>query len=88
MPDHWHGLIELEDAELGHVVRRFKSFATKAVNARGRRAYPVWQKGFHDAGLRQVEDARAAARYLVANPVRAGLAVTVNDYPYWNAVWL
>ena len=88
MPDHWHGLIELEDAELGHVVRRFKSFATKAVNARGRRAYPVWQKGFHDAGLRQAEDARAAARYLVANPVRAGLAVTVNDYPYWNAVWL
>jgi hypothetical protein len=52
------------------------------------RQYPVWQKTFHDAGLREDDDVKAAARYLVANPVRAGLAECVGDYPYWNAVWL
>jgi len=30
----------------------------------------------------------AVARYVVANPVRAGLADSVLAYPYWNAVWL
>ena len=88
MPDHWHGLIELHHGELASAVRRFKSFATKELNRRKRRHSPVWQKGFHDAGLRSDEDVRAAARYVVANPVRAGLVDRVNDYPYWNAVWL
>jgi putative transposase len=31
---------------------------------------------------------RAIARYVVANPLRAGLAGTIGDYPYWDAVWL
>ncbi len=28
-----------------------------------------------------------AARYIIANPVRAGLVYSVRDYPYWDAVW-
>ena len=48
----------------------------------------LWQAGFHDRALRAEVDVRAAARYLVANPLRAGLVVSVGDYPYWNAIWL
>ncbi|MGF6711586.1 putative transposase [Luteibacter sp. W1I16] len=88
MPDHWHGLVELHDGDLSKVVGRFKSLATKAMKKHRHRQYPVWQKTFHDTGLRRDDDVRAAARYLVANPVRAGLAQCVGDYPYWNAVWL
>ncbi|MFA6232361.1 MAG: hypothetical protein WC617_19640 [Rhodanobacter sp.] len=48
-----------------------------------------WERSFHDhAPLRADEDITCVARYLVANPVRAGLADGVLAYPYWNAVWL
>ncbi|WP_132146983.1 REP-associated tyrosine transposase [Luteibacter rhizovicinus] len=87
MPDHWHGLIELHEGDLSKAIRRFKSHVTRAVRATGRR-YPVWQKTFHDSALRRDRDVRQAARYLVANPIRAGLVDRVGDYPYWNAVWL
>jgi len=49
---------------------------------------PVWQRGFHDHALRAEEDIVGVARYLVANPLRAGLCDKIGNYPYWNAQWL
>jgi hypothetical protein len=48
----------------------------------------VWAPTFHDHALRKDEDLLQAARYIVMNPVRAGLSRRVGDYPYWNCVWL
>jgi len=28
------------------------------------------------------------ARYIVANPLRAGLVERIGDYPLWDATWL
>jgi putative transposase len=47
----------------------------------------VWDVGFHDRAVRQDDDLVDMARYLVLNPVRAGLVRRVRDYPYWGAVW-
>ena len=30
----------------------------------------------------------AVVRYVLLNPVRAGLVLRVGAYPYWNAVWV
>jgi hypothetical protein len=30
----------------------------------------------------------AVARYIVANPLRAGLCRHLGDYPLWDSVWL
>ena len=49
---------------------------------------PVWANGFHDRALRHENEVRAAARYLVLNPVRAGLVRSAAQYPYWDAVWV
>jgi len=88
MPDHWHGLVRLEeDGDLSKAVAKMKSLVTKSLRAAGRDS-PVWQRAFHDRALRQDEDLRAMARYVVANPVRAGLVSRVGDYPYWDAVWV
>jgi hypothetical protein len=38
--------------------------------------------------VRSDEDVQAIARYIVANPIRAGLVKRVGDYPFWNAIWL
>ena len=83
MPDHLHWLLQLEaDTSLSAVVG-----AVKAVTAHGLGAR-VWQGGFHDHALRQEEDLAKLARYIVANPLRAGLVQRVGDYPHWDAVWL
>ena len=48
----------------------------------------VWQKGFHDRAVRREEDIQAVARYMVMNPVRAGIVKRIWDYPLWDAVWV
>ncbi|MFK5927062.1 MAG: hypothetical protein QM483_10570 [Desulfuromusa sp.] len=57
------------------------------VVSRPRMDEPIWQKGYHDHALRDDEDLRQVARYIVANPVRAGLVVRAIDYSHWDAEW-
>ena len=49
---------------------------------------PIWQAGYYDHALRIEEDIQTVARYIVANPIRAGLVQKIADYPHWDAVWL
>jgi REP element-mobilizing transposase RayT len=88
MPDHWHGLLRLGDEPLGRVMNRFKACVSRALHASCGLEGPPWERSFHDHALRVEEDVRMAARYIVANPVRAGLVDSVLAYPYWDAVWL
>ncbi len=88
MPDHWHGLIALgERDDLSTIMNRFKSLVSKRLG-HGMKKPCIWARGFHDHALRHDEDLPTTARYIMANPVRAGLVEHVNDYPYWNATWL
>lgn len=87
MPDHWHGLLQLgQAARLSGQVQRLKSNSARGLPSDVTR--PVWARGFHDHALRREEDVRAIARYIVMNPVRAGIASSPRFYPYWNAAWL
>jgi len=88
MPDHLHWLVELRAVTLKTLMRRFKSRSTVLVNRACGRRGKLWQQGFHDRALRREEDIRAIARYIVANPIRAGLVMKAGDYPHWDAVWL
>ncbi len=90
MPDHLHWLLELQaNATLPQAVGRFKSSASAAINqACATPGLPRWQKGFHDRALRQEEDLPNLARYVIANPVRAGLVERAGHYAHWDAIWL
>lgn len=89
MPDHWHGLIQLPPSTvLGRCVNSAKSRSAIAVNRRFDRNGQVWNRGYHDHALRKEENLQEVARYIVANPLRAGLVSTIKDYPFWDAVWL
>ncbi|WP_407292245.1 REP-associated tyrosine transposase [Stutzerimonas zhaodongensis] len=89
MPDHLHWLIGLGSAPLPKVIQRLKSRSAIAINRiTGRTGTRIWQRGFHDRALRQEDDLLATARYIVANPLRAGLVNRIGDYPWWDAVWL
>ncbi|HRP77018.1 MAG TPA: transposase [Rhodocyclaceae bacterium] len=89
MPDHLHWLIQLSEHDLSRVVGGFKANSARRVNRqRNTPGLPVWQHGFHDRAVRRDEDLIALARYVVANPLRAGLAARPGDYPHWDAIWL
>ena len=90
MPDHVHWLFSLADHRtLSSVVGAVKRHSARKINTEyasdGRQ---IWQRGFHDHALRRDEDVVRVARYVVANPLRAGLVKRVGDYPLWDAVWL
>ncbi|TWC25978.1 MULTISPECIES: transposase [unclassified Pseudomonas] len=88
MPDHFHWLIELQNIQLPSLMARTKSRIAVTLNRSAGRQGPVWQHGYHDRTIRKEEDLQAVARYIVANPLRAGLVERVGDYPLWDAIWL
>ncbi|MCY1446959.1 hypothetical protein D9M71_635550 [compost metagenome] len=70
-------------------MRRIKSRSAIALRQIGfDHTEKIWQKGFHDHALRHDEDLQDVARYIVANPLRAGLVKRAGDYPLWDAAWL
>lgn len=88
MPDHLHWLMRLLAADLTSVVAKMKSHSASRLNQRLGRHGAVWQRGFHDHAIRKEEDLIAAARYVVANPLRKGLVRDLGAYPLWDSVWL
>ncbi|MES9963428.1 MAG: transposase [Candidatus Sedimenticola sp. 20ELBAFRAG] len=89
MPDHLHWMFQLcEKESLSQLMKRLKGRSAMAiVKATGRKG-SIWQKGFHDHGIRKEEDLKTLARYIIANPLRAGLVNQIGDYPLWDAVWI
>jgi putative transposase len=71
-----------EGIELSRCIGAIKSITSRQLGQ------AVWQSGFHDHAVRREEDLPALARYVVANPVRAGLVTRVGEYPHWDAIWL
>jgi REP element-mobilizing transposase RayT len=88
MPDHFHWLIELKEGSLSSLMQRTKSLSTKSVNRMTGSKIVLWQHGFHDRALRREDDLVKLARYVVANPLRAGLVEKLGDYPLWDAIWV
>jgi REP element-mobilizing transposase RayT len=81
MPDHLHLVGQLRDGTLAALMRVLKGFTANQLSAAGVET-PVWQAGYHDHGLRHNEDYRTRVRYVLQNPVRAGLVERVDDYPF------
>jgi len=88
MPDHIHLLVQLCETPIQKVIGRLKSRSARLLNNEIGRTGRFWRPGFHDHALRKEEDMLEMARYIVANPIRAGLVKRYGDYPFWNAVWV
>jgi putative transposase len=80
MPDHVHLLVQVTTGDLVAALQAFKSLSVRlwhdwdGVGA-------LWQRSFHDRGLRTPADYDAAARYILANPVEAGIVDRWEAYP-------
>src|SRR5437868_4461193 len=82
MPDHVHLLMygTCAQADLQAFMNHFKKVTGFEYSQRFKRR--LWQPGYHDRILRDDESTEATARYILENPVRAGLASQLGAYPY------
>jgi REP element-mobilizing transposase RayT len=89
MPNHFHTLLRLEgETGLSEIMRRLKGRSARQLDQHINHAGRFWQPGFYDRALRSEDDRLQIARYIVANPLRAGLVNHIGDYPHWDSVWL
>ncbi len=89
MPDHLHWLFSLSGTRsLNICINNIKAFSAKRINKIIGRNGKIWQTGYYDRAIRREEDLEGVARYIVANPLRAGIVRSIRNYPLWYAKWL
>ena len=89
MPDHLHWLIQLNERwTLSRVVKTLKARSALTINRHLGQHGSLWQRAYYDRAAREDEDIREIARYIVANPLRAGLVRHICDYPHWDCIWM
>lgn len=85
MPDHAHILVEGETDAAAFVPFMTLARQRMALAYRQAARRKLWQEGYYDRVLRRDEDSVAVVRYMLNNPVRAGLVRVRSDYPFsWS----
>ncbi len=76
MPDHAHLLVSFpQQTRLQITVSKWKERTAKQLKI-------SWQRDFFEHRLRREESYREKADYLMANPVRAGLVKSAEEWPF------
>jgi len=85
MPDHVHLLIEGETdaSDCRAFIARAKQYS--AYYFKRRAGMPLWQRYGHEHVLRSDQATLAVARYIVGNPLRAGLVDRIEEYPFFGS---
>jgi len=82
MPDHLHALLTpVRAVSLERTVQFIKGGFSFRLKSR----MLVWQPGFTNHRVRDVEDCESHRQYIWLNPVRAKLVARPEDYPYTSA---
>ena len=88
MPNHVHVLIHGKSARavFQAFMKRFKQTTGFAYKRQTHQR--LWQVGYHERILRDGELSENVARYIIENPIRAGLTTAPGEYPYaWSDVY-
>jgi putative transposase len=86
MPDHVHAVVTpvRPGASSLTFIDRFKGSCSFEMRKAGWNG-PVWQKRSFDHAIRKDEDLVNVGRYILGNPVRAGLSSSVDEY-LWSGI--
>jgi putative transposase len=82
MPDHVHLLVHgrSERSDLHRFVKRAKQSSGQIYAHAAQQ--PLWQDSYYDHVVRPEENLAGIARYIIENPVRAGLVTSPFDYRF------
>ena len=83
MPDHFHALAAAtsEVSALKPFMHRWKQASGYWWKHDRQRHRRVWQEGYYDRILRDDDATEGVVRYILENPVRAGLVDDAREYP-------
>ena len=82
MPDHVHLLAEgkAENSDCLRFIARGKQFS--GYHYKAKFGHRLWQRYGYEHTLRSEEAAISVARYILENPVRAGLVARIDEYAF------
>jgi REP-associated tyrosine transposase len=82
MSNHYHLLIETPDANLSRGMRQLNGVYTQTFNRMHGRAGHVFQGRYKAILVEKESYLLELSRYIVLNPVRAGMVASVKDWPW------
>ena len=81
MPDHFHALLTpAASASLEKAMQMIKGGSAHAIKQALNYASPIWQQGFHDRWIRDLQEYEARLGYIRANPIAAKLVSRPEEY--------
>jgi REP element-mobilizing transposase RayT len=81
MPNHVHAVLRPNSPHtLKQTLQSWKSFTSKVIGGVLQRRGPLWQPEYYDHIVRDLNDLDRTLRYVLTNPVSAGL----NDWPWFG----
>jgi putative transposase len=88
MPDHLH--LAVEGRSTTSDLRRFVKVAKQRIAYMARTEFQIaciWQDGYYERVLRTFESMDTLIRYILDNPVRAGLVECAQDFPHSGTMY-
>ncbi|HET8941129.1 MAG TPA: transposase [Rudaea sp.] len=82
MSNHYHLLVETRESTLSKGMRQLNGVHTQTFNRRHRRVGHVFQGRYKAILVDRDSYLLELARYIVLNPVRAGMVRSANDWPW------
>jgi len=84
MGNHYHLLLETPEPNLSRGMRQINGIYTQRFNRRHQRVGHLFQGRFHSILIEKDAHLLEVVRYVVLNPVRAGLSKHPDDWPWSN----
>ena len=89
MPNHVHVLLmPARNHSLSSIVQSWKSYTAVTANRLLRRHGEFWHRDYFDRYIRDDRHFAAAVTYVEANPVRAGLCASCEEWVFSSAAHL
>jgi len=85
MPDHVHLLLEAGSKGIIEAVKTIKGRFSRKVHKVAREF--KWQRSFYDHILRKEETIEKVAYYIWENPIKEGLANSLEEYPFIGGLY-
>jgi REP element-mobilizing transposase RayT len=86
MPNHVHSLLtRFEQYELSDILHSLKSFTSHEANKMLHRDGQFWIEDYFDRYIRNEQHFEKTVKYIENNPVKAGLCLRPEDWPYSSA---
>jgi putative transposase len=82
MPNHFHFVVETTGPRLSGGMHSLNGIYAQSFNARHARSGHLFGDRFHTRVIADDEQLPAVCRYVLENPVRAGLCARPSDWPW------